>query len=268
MNNLALILVIVAILIFGIWKIVSASNKEEAKEIAEKKPYVPPLPDFASRNTETGEMTMHLAVAPSETNIGEYLFIDTETTGLPKVRDPKPEEFEYMPRIVQISWYLLDSTMRRVNDADCYLKQEAPIPKEAIKIHGITDEKIAKEGEELKPVFERLHFDIRRAKYVVAHNIEFDLPIIESEFLRLGIKKPFKGIKKICTMKAGTKFCKIPRNYGQGYKYPKLEELLEHCYFRGWSNIRILEAHNANADVLVTIKCFIKLKELGHINID
>jgi DNA polymerase III epsilon subunit-like protein len=268
MNGIIGILAIVVLAGFIIWQFIIRKNEEEDKEIVSKKYEPSPLPDFATKDPQTGELSMIFHFDESETNIGEYLFLDIETTGLPKVRDPKPEEFEYMPRIVQISWYLLDSSMKAVNVENCYLKQEAPIPKESIKIHGITDEIIVEKGEDANEVFDRFQLDIRKAKYVIAHNIEFDLPIIESEFLRLEVKKPFKGKIKLCTMKEGTRFCKIPSYSGRGYKYPKLEELLEHCYFPGWSNIRVTEAHNAQVDVAITIKCFIKLKELGYIKID
>jgi DNA polymerase III epsilon subunit-like protein len=242
--------------------------EEEVTKLEQEADKIPPLPDFVSRDPETGEMIMNFHIESSETNIGEYLIVDTETTGLPRVRDAKPDELDYMPRIVQISWYLLDSSFKNVNAENCYLKQDAPIPKEAIKIHGITDAIIEEKGEDPKSVFEKLLLDIRKAKYVVAHNIDFDIPIIESEFIRLGMKKPFRGKNKLCTMKGGTSFCKIPRYSGRGYKYPKLEELLEHCYFPGWSNIRITEAHNSSVDVAITTKCFIKLKELGYLKVE
>ena len=268
MNTLVIVLVVVVIASFIIWKFIIRQDEEEDEGIATKKYTPPPLPDFAYKNPQTGQMRMEFSFDSSETDIGEYLVLDIETTGLPKVRDAKPEELDYMPRIVQISWYLLDSYFKCVNVENCYLKQDAPIPKEAIKIHGITDAIIEEKGEDLKSVLEKLHFDIRKANYIVVHNVEFDIPIIESEFIRLGLKKPFRGKKKLCTMKASTNFCKIPRYSGRGYKYPKLEELLEHCYFPGWSNIRITEAHNAQVDAAITIKCFMKLKELGYFKTD
>jgi DNA polymerase-3 subunit epsilon len=126
---------------------------------------------------------------------------------------------------------------------------------------------IAEKGEDPKAAFERLLVDINKAMYIVAHNIDFDIPVIESEFLRFGMKKPFRGKKKICTMKEGTRFCEIPKYKGSGYKYPKLEELLEYCYFPDWSNIHITEAHNSQVDIAITIKCFIKLKELEPVKI-
>jgi DNA polymerase III epsilon subunit-like protein len=268
MNTLIVILVVVVIVSFIIWKFIIRKDEEEDEEIVPKKYNLPPLSDFASKDPQTGQMRMDFSFDPSETDIGEYLVLDIETTGLPKVRDAKPEELDYMPRIVQISWYLLDSFFKCVNVENCYLKQDAPIPTDAIKIHGITDAIIEEKGEDPKSVLEKLNLDIRKANYIVAHNVEFDLPIIESEYIRFGMKKPFRGKKKICTMKEGKKFCKIPRYSGGGYKYPKLEELLEHCYFPGWSNIRITEAHNAKVDAAITIICFIKLKELGYFKIE
>jgi DNA polymerase III epsilon subunit-like protein len=263
--NLSTIFIIASILIIIVRYLIkkSLSDDNDEQEIP-KIPKIPPLPDFVKRDPQTGEMIMDIIFESSSNVDAVYLFLDTETTGLPKFRDAKPEDLNSMPRIVQISWTLLDSNFKGVNTETCYLKQDAPIPKEAIKIHGIDDKMIEEKGEDQKSVFEKLLSDINKTKYIIAHNVEFDIPIIESEFIRYGLKSPFKDKKKLCTMKEGASFCKIPNYSGRGYKYPKLEELLEHCYFPGWSNIKILEAHNAKTDVAITAKCFIKLKELGY----
>ncbi len=265
MGVLFIIITVIGVIIYLVKaKYDEMDHEQEMTRIANK----PTIPDFVYKVPETGQMRMNFQFDPSETDIGEYLILDAETTGLPKVRDPKPEELNYMPRIVQISWMLLDLSFKCVNSETCYLKQDAPIPKEAIKIHKITDAIIAEKGEDPKSVFERLHLDIRKTKYIIAHNIDFDIPIIESEFIRLGIKKPFRGKKKYCTMKKGATLCKIPLYSGSGYKYPKLEELFEHCYFPGRGNVQIDDTHNAEVDVALTAKCFIKLKELGYFKIE
>ena len=65
-------------------------------------------------------------------------------------------------------------------------------------------------------------------------------------------------------MKAGTRFCEIPKEYGRGYKYPKLEELFHECYFRPFYKIEIEQIHDALIDTMITAKCFEKLKSLGY----
>ena len=168
------------------------------------------------------------------------------------------------PRIVQISWLLLDSDLKEINSETHYLKQEQKIPLEAIQIHKIDDKIIEEKGEEPKYVFEKFLLDVKRTSFIIAHNIDFDIPVIESEFIRIELKKPFRGIKKLCTMKAGTRFCKIKNPYGSGYKYPKLQELFQHCFFPKGYRIELERSHDAQVDTMVTAKCFIRLKELGY----
>ena len=268
--NLTVVLLFVGtvVAVILIWLFTNKRQSEEAEEeIKTAKRTLPPLPDFVKVDPETGKMSLILDVEASETDDGMYLFLDTETTGLPKSTVVSAENFDSFPRIVQISWGLLDADFKCVVSEDFYLKQDVPIPPSAIKIHGITDDIVAEKGEDPKVVFERLLKDINKALYIVAHNIDFDLPIIESEFLRLSMKKPFRGKKKICTMKAGTQFCQLPKYHGRGYKYPTLVELLECCYFSGVS-IGLKSPHNAQTDVSILIKCFIKLKELGYIELE
>lgn len=56
-------------------------------------------------------------------------------------------------------------------------------------------------------------------------------------------------------MKSSVEFCKIENSYG--YKFPKLSEL----YFKLY-NYNLNNSHNAEIDVLHTLKCFKKLKEI------
>lgn len=230
-----------------------------SKKINEKN-----LPDFVRIDQETQEYKIEIDFEKSLNSIGTFLIFDIETTGLPKIQGAKPEDLSNWPRIVQISWLLLDSEFKEVNSSTHYLQQESSIPKEAVRIHKITDEIIKEKGEDPKLVLENLFRDLKRTKYIITHNIAFDTPILESEFFRYGYKNPFRGIKKLCTMKTGTKYCEIPRPYGRGYKYPKLEELVQHCFFSKYAKIELGQTHDAEVDTMLTAKCFIKLIEQGY----
>ena len=192
-----IIVLLIGLIIFLFTKKVHVPDKPE------QKPQGIPLPDFVTINPETGETRITIKFDESQNDFGAFLVFDVETTGLPKVRGAKLEDLNNWPRVVQISWLLLDADLKEVNSETYYIKQEQSIPIEAIKIHKIDDSIIAEKGEEPRIVFENLLRDLKRTSYIVAHNIDFDAPIIEAEFLRLGIKKPFKSLKKLCTMKAG-----------------------------------------------------------------
>jgi DNA polymerase III epsilon subunit-like protein len=261
---MGIILIIIVVIIIGLIWILSNNDDESVATTIRKNP---PLPDFATRDPQTEKLKFNIDFSPSTTDVGIFLIFDVETTGLPKDKNAKSEDVDNWPRVVQISWLLLDSDYNYVNFEEAFLKQDAPIPQEAIKIHGIDDKIIEEKGEDPKSVFEKLLADIKASQFVIAHNIDFDLPIIEAEFIRLGLKKPFEGKKQLCTMREGTRYCKIPRYSGEGYKYPKLVELFQHCYFPGLTSLTIDQSHNAKADVMVTTKCFIKLKELGYFKV-
>lgn len=259
---LALMVVVFVVLFFGYYKYRVSKNKNQ-QDTSTIAPKEVTLPDFVTLNSETGEMQVTIKFEESTNDFGAFLVFDIETTGLPKIKGAKPEDFSNWPRVVQISWLLLDADFRAVNSETHYLKQDQSIPPEATKIHKIDDTVIAEKGEEPKIVFERFLTDLKRTSFIVAHNIDFDAPIVESEFLRLGIKKPFKFLKKLCTMKAGTSFCSIPKPYGYGYKYPTLSELFHQCYFSQFNRIEIEKLHDAQADTMITAKCFQELKKQG-----
>jgi DNA polymerase III epsilon subunit-like protein len=88
---------------------------------------------------------------------------------------------------------------------------------------------------------------------VVAHNLPFDENVIGAEFLRKGLDIPFLGMRKICTMKGTTAYCRLAGPYG--YKWPTLAEL--HWVLFGET---LKEIHNAEADVTACARCFFGLK--------
>ena len=234
--------IIIAVLIFIIYILYKFVNSNDDKD-----------------DSKSNEFDFDLSFKASTTDIGAYLVFDVETTGLPKNKYAGIDEFENWPRIVQICWILLDTDFNCVNSETLYFNQVAPIPKEASRIHKIDDKVIKEKGQDPKLVLQKFQKDLQQAEYLIAHNIDFDLPIVESEFYRLGITKPFEGKTKICTMKLTTDFCKIPSKNGSGYKFPRLEELAGHLFFPGVKNLKNLSAHDALIDTALTAKCFIKL---------
>ena len=134
------------------------------------------------------------------------LIIDTETTGLfinNSIRATKKNLIEYpdnFPRLVQLCYMLMDEEGNYEGDV-FYIKQEKNIPKQAIKIHGITNEKCNNEGIELEKGLEYLAIAASTVDSIVGHNIAFDYKIIQSESIRNNIPFSLKGMNKIDTMK-------------------------------------------------------------------
>ncbi len=188
-----------------------------------------------------------------------YLFFDTETTGLPVNWQAPASDVDNWPRLVQLSWAWFDSEGRKWDFYDNIIYPDGFfIPEESTKIHRISHEVAKKEGKDLKEVMEFFSQEIKKAEYIVAHNISFDEKIVGAEFYRLKMEDNLGRAQKICTMKSTVDFCKLPNNRG-GYKWPNLSELHRSLFAQDFA-----EAHNALVDVYACARCFFALKKRNY----
>jgi len=186
-----------------------------------------------------------------------YLFFDTETTGLPKSWKAPVSDLDNWPRMIQLAYLLSDSEGNKMAGGDFIIKPVGfTIPDEAARIHGISTDRAEREGKDLKAVLSEFQMAVDRATYLVAHNMSFDEKIVGAEFLRNKLQNGVQAKRRICTMQSSTNYCALPGPYG--YKWPKLEELHQKLFQKGFD-----EAHNAAADVSAMTKCFWELKRLG-----
>lgn len=189
-----------------------------------------------------------------------YLFFDLETTGLPKKPNGFISDLDNWPRIVQIAWSCHDTFGTLMCTEDYLICPDGfTIPRESTAIHGITDEQAQKNG---VPAKEALFAFLKAAKscrYLVAHNIAFDFPVICAEFLRYNIPHDLYCADQICTMKtkAVIHYCQAKNSQG-GLKWPKLSELYQVLF-----NEPLCSAHDARADVQACARCFFELKARG-----
>jgi DNA polymerase III subunit epsilon len=189
-------------------------------------------------------------------NIGDlkYLFFDTETTGLPKSWKAPVSDTGNWPHIVQIAWTIFDDSGKQLAFHDHIVKPEGfVIPESATAIHGISTEKALKEGRQAREVLKEFSVAVQGAARLVAHNLDFDEKMVRVELFRLGMPDGLGEIPRICTMKASTKYCKIPGPYGD--KWPKLSELHIKLF-----EVDFEDQHNAASDVLCCAKCFFELR--------
>jgi DNA polymerase III alpha subunit (gram-positive type) len=187
-----------------------------------------------------------------------YAFFDVETDGLPKDYNAPATNIDNWPHIVQLAWAIYDENAYLVNSASYIITQGGrELSENVIKIHGITDNMINIYGDSAYNViraFDKFCLDIS-VERLIAHNIKFDLRVVEAERLRL--KLPIMASKKLtCTMHESTNYCNLPAKWG--YKWPKLQELHTKLFDHGFE-----DSHNAMIDVFATAKCFFALKEEG-----
>lgn len=180
-----------------------------------------------------------------------YLVLDTETDGL--IGKDNLDQPLY-PSIVQLAWLIMDGegiVYKKVSDLiNCDFDSNS----KAFGINKLNPEIIKKIGKKPQDIYKAFRNDLKYCEYVISHNIDFDVPIIKNELDKYGVDSDLIDKKKICTMKKSiplfkTKFDTSPR-------YPKLDELFEKLF-----KYKVNQIHNAQADVLLTSKCFNELKK-------
>ena len=186
----------------------------------------------------------------------KYLFIDTETTGLPVSRDLSPMESDQWPRLVSVAYILTEE--REVIDEGYYIIKPKGfiIPLEATKVHGITTAKAISEGHDLSDVLDTIKAKIDECALIVGHNVDFDINVLDAEFYRYNGTLPVHLKHSLCTMLVSKDFCNLPNN-----KYPKLGELYEILKGEPMTN-----AHNAMADTQAAMECYWLLDDSGIVN--
>jgi DNA polymerase III epsilon subunit-like protein len=195
---------------------------------------------------------------------GVALVFDVETTGLIKDREIKPTKdnvkfYDYnFPRIVQIAFGLIQPS-GDIEIKSYIIKQTEPIPLESIAIHGITDDRCAAEGQELKGVIEEMAEVSKEAQLVVGHNVGFDINVLRAECYRLNIPFPYKKLVRRDTMGMAAR-----RIGGNVYaKYVKLGVAAEKLIGTNSQYKKIKQEgklHDAKTDATITSLLFLAMR--------
>jgi DNA polymerase III epsilon subunit-like protein len=200
------------------------------------------------------------------------LVFDTETTGLSKTQIISPSTIHLWPHVVQFSYIVFDiesNKIVKIKDSIIKVPDGFIITEENAKIHGITTEISLAKGVDLLPVLEEFFTDFDSADHIVGHNVSFDINMIKAELQRLimnsfneklqeYLTKINTSTKFYCTMQETIELCAIELKdkYGRSYKkFPKLVELYQKMFGVTPKNL-----HNSLNDVIVCLRCFIKLK--------
>jgi len=190
----------------------------------------------------------------------KILVFDIETTGLPKDMKGDIKDSSNWPHIVQLSWLVYDDAIKSIaaeEDVIIKLSDNKQIPIESTKIHGITNEKMLSDGVSINLILPIFLKDFKDCQILVAHNIKFDINIIQAELFRNFKINPLQDHNKIeyCTMKYGksiTKIWKQSKYYDGLYlKPPRLSELHEKLFAMTPTNL-----HNSMVDVWACFRCF------------
>jgi len=212
------------------------------------------------------------------------LVLDTETTGLSKTKILNQDTLDQWPNIVQLSYIVYDLSLNKIENSKDYIirvPENIIITKEVSKFHGITNEISSTKGVLISEVLTELFCFMKEVDSIIGHNISFDINMIKVELLRIIYSNQLSNNQQLknykynlsfiinyknicCTLQDSIKFCNITsiNKSGKTYlKYPKLIELHQKLFDSSPNNL-----HNSYNDVLVTLRCFMKLKHDVDIN--
>lgn len=176
----------------------------------------------------------------------KLFFFDTETTWL-------SAESNWIIQFSAIYWSYNNNTWefheeRIINQ---YINTDFEISEWAFGAHWITKEFISQFWYIQDYIKEFVAY-MMKSDYIIWHNVEFDMWMLQREIFRLNEQYKFNKINKFCTMKQTKDILKLQWKYWN--KNPKLSELYNHCFNEYFEN-----AHNSLADITATKKCFFHL---------
>lgn len=156
---------------------------------------------------------------------GTVVVLDTETTGFSQYND----------RIIEFAAVRLVDGVEVASISEL-IDPERHIPEETTAVHHITDEMVKGRGNEA--FFAPLIFGfLADARYIVGHNVSFDIRFIESMFSRCGISYSCEYVDTLS--QARKLYAHLPNH--------KLTTLAEYL------DLRVDAAHRALSDVRTTV---------------
>ncbi|WP_165821966.1 3'-5' exonuclease [Hymenobacter edaphi] len=184
------------------------------------------------------------------------LFVDTETTGLPRRWD-QPYASGQWPHVAQLAWQLYTAAGDFVKEENHFLQiPVGTMPAAAVAVHGITPAFLHQHGQAPGPVLQRLLADLARFQpRVVGYFLQLDFHVIGAALHRAGLPNPLPALPQFCTMKVSGR-----PDDGTHRRYRRLAEL--HELLLGQALPRL---HDAREDAAATARCFFELQRLGRI---
>ncbi|WP_207494814.1 3'-5' exonuclease [Aridibaculum aurantiacum] len=179
------------------------------------------------------------------------LFIDTETSGLPKNWDEPFSNNANWPYVVQVSWMVYKKDGAFVKEENHFVgNDDFEITDEATRIHGINKDYLQQNGIDRKEIFDLLAKDVAQYQpLVVGHYIELDMQVIGADCYRLGIEHPLVNQLCFCTMLVTSKSSINP--------YPRCLNLP--ALYNKLFKKQLPNHHNALDDARATAECFFEL---------
>jgi DNA polymerase III epsilon subunit-like protein len=211
------------------------------------------------------------------------IYFDTETTGLGKfgtlpsrvhTRIENSQINQYFDHVIQLGIHIDDLYRNTIYSKSVIINpgDNIEVSEGSLKVHGITRERVTKEGISPMEVYPYLKDLFKYASKIIGHNVSFDRGIVYAEFRRINLNEDLYGSdynkKFFCTMQNYNikKWVFICINKGSHIqlrskkntllKLPSLNELYFKCFGTLFNS-----AHDALVDTLATRKCYYYLKD-------
>jgi DNA polymerase III epsilon subunit-like protein len=201
-----------------------------------------------------------------------FLFLDSETNGLPRDFKIHPVHHQFWPEILSIAWelYIYDPSKTKqwqLEDRQYFLVKPTATIKwstEAEAIHKISLDEAVSKGHNIAEVLSLFDVALARADIIVAHNLSFDKSVIQAAMHRANRKSIWIHTgKEVCSMMQTIDIVRIPRPKpikDDRYKWPKLSDLhnfLFNCEYNEGT------LHNSLVDTQCLAKCYMELLNRG-----
>jgi DNA polymerase III alpha subunit (gram-positive type) len=174
------------------------------------------------------------------------LAFDTETSGLIESR-LKRQDFQ--PHVIQFCGILHDlDADQEIERFETFIRPPAPehITDHITKVTRITWETVEKAGV-FKDHAKKIRNLIENSPAVAAHNLIFDMDVMNVEIARIKEKEINWPTRQICTIEA--------TNHVHGYRL-KLSELHKELFGE-----EFVDAHDARVDTEALVRCLVELRK-------
>jgi len=179
-----------------------------------------------------------------------YVVFDTETTGLPKTRQPPtPDNLECWDncRILSIAAIKYSSRGRELSRFYSIVKPDN-FKVDATHIHGITEEQAENEGKPFGEVYNQFLSLFHNSEIIIGHNLRFDWDVLKAECIRRHLDfSPVEKMKPVCTLDLCKKWFGKPK---------KLVVIYEELFGKEFDG-----AHNALEDTKACAEVYHIIKE-------
>lgn len=174
------------------------------------------------RRSQRHLFTKWIDVAPTEYD-DKVIVLDLHTNGFPLFNKSYTNLDAFAnARMVSLNLVYADVRTFSVIERQDYIIKPDGFRITNSQYHGVTDEVAHSQGEDIHVVFDQLRVLLEKTTYIVSHNNEFDLSILNSELYRFGQHKIIELLEskvRLCSMNFGA-------NVMQQNKYPSLYELV------------------------------------------